>query len=112
MKKATFMPTLVLLGCSLAVSVGSVNAASFNCRRASGCVEETICNNARLSRMDSTMSSLYFRLRNGNYGAEARRLVRSQRSWLVSRESCGCDDTCLVNMYRSRIQTFRYILRN
>ena len=87
-----------------------ISAASFDCRKASGCVEEVICQSPQLARLDSEMADLYFSLRRQSSRAGAKQLLDSQRAWLRSRNTCGCDANCLVSHYNERIQLFRDVM--
>ena len=82
-------------------------AQSFNCRYARSPDEVLICQDRHLSRLDEVLSRTYFRLRNGLYGRERRRLRASQRRWLASRRDCGRDYECVEAHYRSRIRYLR-----
>jgi len=83
-----------------------VFAASFNCARASGCTEVVICETPQLSRLDSRMARLYSDLQDSSSLRGAARLLGSQKVWLESRNSCGCNANCLVSKYESRIRLF------
>lgn len=86
------------------------DAASFNCARAQGCVENVICDSPQLSDMDSEMASLYYTLQSQSSRRGARALLSSQRQWLRSRNTCHCDANCLVGHYSDRIGQFRAVL--
>lgn len=85
-------------------------AASFDCDRAKGCVENVICQSPQLSQMDSEMANLYFMLRNFSSRRGARALLTSQRNWLTKRNTCNCDANCLVGYYNSRIDQLNSVI--
>ncbi len=95
---------------SSVVLPGAVYAASFNCARASGCVETVICETPQLSRQDSRMARLYEELQTMANRRGARTLLDSQREWLDNNYTCGCNANCLVTQYESRIRLFEEVL--
>ena len=101
LQRALFV--LALLGANCAQPV---DAASFNCAQASGCTEAVICETPQLSRLDSRMARLYGALQDSSSLGGATGLLGSQRAWLESRDSCGCNANCLVSKYESRIRLF------
>jgi uncharacterized protein len=102
--------TIFAAGVALATAGAPAEAASFNCARAAGCVEEVICATPQLSRLDSRMSRLYYNLQSWASRRGGHVLLNSQRAWLDNRDSCGCNANCLVGMYNSRIELFEEAL--
>lgn len=101
----------VALAASTAIAgLAPAAAQSFDCSKARGCTENVICATPQLGDLDSEMASLYYEIRNYLNRRGARELRDSQRSWLASRDSCGCNANCLVGHYRSRIQLFRNVI--
>jgi uncharacterized protein len=99
-----------MLGVAIVGLSINLSAASFDCCKASGCVEEVICQSPQPSRLDSEMADLYFSLRRQSSRAGATQLLDSQRAWLRSRNTCGCDANCLVSHYNERIRLFLYVM--
>jgi len=82
-----------------AFCASGASAQSFDCAKASIATEFTICDSARLSRLDQEMSALYFAL-----PFAARENIKSaQRRWLRRRNACGYDQDCIARAYRRRI---------
>ena len=78
-------------------------AASFDCGRARGADEVTICRTPSLSALDSEMGGLWYAYSrvpmamggNGNRGDEA-------RDFLARRRACAGNVGCLTALYRRR----------
>ena len=79
------------------------DAASFNCSRASTAIEESICYNHTLNRLDTEMGRLY---REALYSIAD---IRSrQREWINRRNRrCGANEECLIRMTRKRNEILR-----
>jgi uncharacterized protein len=79
------------------------HAASFDCKKASNFIENTICNDSRLNKLDDVLSENYKNISTSNIGVGARKdLKATQRSWLAVRNKCT-DSECLVKSYEQRI---------
>jgi uncharacterized protein len=77
-------------------------AASFNCQKAFGRIEKTICGNPQLSRLDEELASAYRQAANlPEKNAEP--LVADQRRWLKSQRNKCADTPCLTKAYERRI---------
>lgn len=74
--------TLFTLGLSLL----AVEAPAIECARVSNFVEETICEDPTLMRLDTALNNNYRWTSNSDIGAGARKaLKQSQRIWLLRR---------------------------
>ena len=71
---------------------------SFNCTQARTSVENTICADKNLSRLDFILARNYKALTTMDIGAK---LVTDQRVWLKQRNACKTAD-CLKNAYETR----------
>lgn len=92
--------TLFTLGLSLL----AVEAPAIECARASNFVEETICEDPTLIRLDTALNNNYRWTSNSDIGDGARNaLKQSQRTWLLRRNRCT-DRECMVTLYRQRIE--------
>ncbi|MEA3041923.1 MAG: periplasmic protein TonB, partial [Sphingomonadales bacterium] len=83
---------------------------SFDCLRAIGEVETTICSSADLAAADRSLADLYRQRLRAASGADASALRSSQRGWRVARGQCaGRFDAreCLARLYASRIAELR-----
>ena len=84
-------------------------AQSFDCRRAVTPDEIAICSNPLLGELDEIMADFYRRLRHytQNYdnamGLQAQ-LRDEARTFLRLRATCGADEKCLEQAYRTRIR--------
>lgn len=79
----------------------SVNAASFDCSKASSSVEKLICAEAELSQLDDLLNNAYTQnLRNNAFINQFR---NTQRRWISQRNQCN-DANCLKKIYEARIR--------
>lgn len=91
---------------SLAVFSGSANAASFNCYKARSHTEAVICDNPRLSDLDTQMSVAYFTALHRLHGWRRAHLQADQVRWLGRRNSCNASVGCLFHAYNDRLSRF------
>lgn len=78
-------------------------SASFNCAKASGSVETSICTNATLGKLDGALAANYKSMMASDIGDGPRAdLKASQRAWIGSRNKCT-DTKCLEDAYRQRV---------
>lgn len=75
---------------------------SFDCGKARTLVEELICANPRLARMDARMAIAYFTLRITAHSPKA--LLDEQRLWLRDGRNTCQDLGCLITAYQNRIR--------
>jgi uncharacterized protein len=97
----------------LFIAAPMTQAASFDCSRASTKIENTICGDVELSRLDEELSSAY---KSALASLDAKKSVTdSQREWL-SKERSTCDQNaknvshvtrCLKNVYKQRLFMLR-----
>jgi len=92
-RRASLSAFFTLLGL---ISAGA-GAASFDCQRARGAVETTICADKGLSTLDGQLAVAYAHAREADPGAKA-----AQLAWLKSRNACA-DAACLRQAYTARI---------
>lgn len=87
-----------------AAAVGQVSSkASFDCAKAATLVEQTICTDPVLGRLDSALSENYKFMLASDIGDGARsELKATQKRWIVERNSCT-DSQCLTEAYRKRV---------
>jgi uncharacterized protein len=87
----------------LVVCAGQAWAASFDCSKAKSDVEELVCMNPRLSKLDDALAENYKIQFASDIGKGARAdLVKSQKSWLQKRNKCETFK-CIEDAYTSRI---------
>ena len=90
---------------SLLVPLSGALAASFDCARATHPVGKIICADEKIAHMDDTLDKVYKEAL-GTVPDRAA-LIASQRAWVAARNACP-DPTCVVQVYRSRIDTLRH----
>ena len=79
------------------------NAASFNCDQARTPIEDSICYNRTLNRLDTEMGRLYREARNSVPGIKS-----EQRQWVEYRNRrCGANENCLIRLTRQRNEKLR-----
>jgi uncharacterized protein len=106
-----FNPPALLLAL-LAVAARPVQAASFNCAKATKPDEKAICDSTKLSDLDVEMATLY-RVRMelpmlmGARGAAQ----DEQRAFLAQRGNCGAGVACLQAAYAARIAVLNQTIK-
>ena len=79
------------------------NATDFSCREASNAAERTICQDARLGRLDDQMAVVYGRLWSVADHRSRLRLRSAQHQFLGARNACGWDAKCIRGAYLDQI---------
>lgn len=93
---------------------GNLGAASFDCQRAKGEVENLVCSDPNLSRLDDVLARLYRSALKASWQAKAE-LVSSQRKWIAQRDLCAnrkenSRRECVEIAYRNRIKNLYPVL--
>jgi uncharacterized protein len=78
-----------------------VNAASFDCGKATTAQEKTICNTPSLSSLDEKLAKIYKEAMANALDPQA--LKNEQRAWLKETRSCNAVPACLERSYETRI---------
>lgn len=82
-----------------------IQAASFDCGRASTPTEHAICDYSELSALDELMGAAYQSARQSPPGWMTEdELRQSQREWIASRDRCGSNYLCIREEYTSRLK--------
>lgn len=89
---------LVALFCGL-TEVLSVQAASFDCAKAQSKVEDIICDNPEISKLDDELAIQYRAALRSPFQHDL--LRKKQQQWLSERDKC-LDKACLKNAYETR----------
>ena len=110
MKKLS-LATLMILCIALLSTAAS--SASFDCNKANTWVEKTVCTNAELSKLDSTMSEKYKRdLANTSDYEDSEifkgNMIIDQRLWLRFQRNTCTDTECLIREYKEYIEDKNY----
>jgi uncharacterized protein len=98
-RTALLKTALTLLGVLLGVTLGASlsHAASFDCTKAATLVEQAVCANPRLSRLDEDLASLY------REAVRKDATIRTdQQNWLKQRNLCR-NEPCLIGAYEQRL---------
>ena len=90
-------------GLALLLVPASAEAASFNCHRKLTHTEAAVCDNAKLSALDTSLSALYRRVLKIAAPIDRPFIVRDQVRWLGKRNACGANVGCIRSAYRERI---------
>lgn len=97
---------LVMLSLIIGVmSIGTAQAASFDCKLAQSTSEKLICNNAELSKLDEELATQYkHRLKAVSNPAE---LKSEQRRWLKQLRAQCQDAQCFIKTYNERMSLWQ-----
>lgn len=79
-------------------------AQSFNCHKAFFADEKTICQEPRLSRLDSELATLFGHVSSRLAPTQRAALKRDETAWVVARRRCGHDGPCIAGFYERRIR--------
>ena len=80
----------------------TASAASFDCTKAKSLVEQKICTDPLLGRLDETLAVNYRSMLDSDFGNTQKSLRDEQEKWLAGRNRCKTTE-CLVQDYRKRI---------
>ena len=104
--KSTFRPEIVMLCGMYPLPAGVCHAASFDCAKARTVLEQTICADELLDRVDTRLGEVYWKLHKFLDERDASALKKDQINWLKHRiDRCKEDDAaCLLPLYQARIK--------
>ena len=80
---------------------GNVNAASFDCTKASTPLEKTICGNSKLSDLDEKLAEAY-KIARAN-SQDPAKLKLEQIEWIKEARNCQSDASCIERSYNKRL---------
>lgn len=80
-----------------------VQAASFDCTKATKSDELTICSSRMLNDLDVEMSVKYHFLRGLYAMGVVGDMADAQSAWIKKRRKCNADMACLISTYHERI---------
>lgn len=105
MSNAVFKKVIVkVIGMAgVATLSSSLQAASFDCAKASTNIEKMICADKSLSSMDEQLSAIY--QKGLESAGDKDSFKKEQRAWLKIRNACA-DALCVMQSYHARINTF------
>ena len=97
---------LFIIGLLGFISISQAAEPSFDCSKASGSIEELICQNDELAAFDRKLAK-YFKLATESYPAEELKTLKAmQRGWIKGRNDCWKSENkseCVRNHYQHRI---------
>ncbi len=94
----------VLVSVPLLLSTVFASAQSFNCAQAQSSTEFAICNNEDLLGLDEKLAAIYYhRKANLHTTPQRQNISRNHTKWMVKRNRCDQDWTCLKIRYKERI---------
>lgn len=97
MKHLKWIALLCLFTCA------QVRAASFDCDKAHSSIEKLLCSNDELSDLDNQLGEAYVTALQRMRTDGGKRLQQEQLQWLRSVRNQCVDSTCLLNVYRRRV---------
>ena len=96
---------LILTSIALLTLGINLNAASFDCRKASTDIEHVICDDSVLNKLDGEMGSLYHKAK------DLPGMKHEQQRWVKHRNHlCGSGDGCLTGETEDRIAALKHAL--
>ena len=97
---------MMALGCCRIVGTTMAEDPSFDCGKASGSIEEMICNDDELSALDRKLTEVYAKATQKAINEHPPVLKAEQRGWIKGRNDCWKSQTprsCAESAYRLRI---------
>jgi len=86
----------------LLIIAGNIDAASFDCGKATSEVEKIICSSDELSKLDESLNKAFLEaLRRTDI---KKRTIESQRQWLKNKRNACQNAECLKEAYETRIK--------
>jgi uncharacterized protein YecT (DUF1311 family) len=102
--------SMIIIGSTVGLSA---RAASIDCAKAASLVENAICHDAALRRLDARMASAYKRALVGVGYDDESELVQAlrfdQKGWLGDRDKCGSAIACLRRVYYRRLAVLNFL---
>jgi uncharacterized protein len=103
------LATFAAAALTLIAFLPDAHAASFICNGNVTYTERAICDNDSVSRLDSKMARIYFRLMRLLPATVGRDVRTEQINFLANRDSCVADVTCLGYVYQDRIDELKRV---
>lgn len=93
---------LILSAFFLLIITGNVEAASFDCGKATSEVEKLICGDEELSKLDESLNKAYLQALKRFDSKE--QMIKSQRQWLKNDRNACKNAECIRKAYETRIK--------
>jgi uncharacterized protein len=107
-KKALKKSLINLIRCiGIVVFAGDLQAASFDCEKATRSIEKLICSDPAISQLDTELGMAYKAAMKKTEDKDA--LKYQQRTWLKSHLNLCKDSACLTSVYAQRIEQLNSI---
>ena len=84
------------------IGISILNAASFDCSKASSHVDKMICSDAEISSLDSKLGRIYRSVLKSIPSINIDDFKDEGKIWIKKRNKCK-NGTCLVDLYTTRI---------
>ena len=101
------MKIIIWVALSWLIMLTTVQAASFDCEKASSVIEKIICESTKLSALDEDLDRVYKAVQSKSTHEEMQRLISDQRRWLKDTRNACDDEPCLMQAYSSRIEAIK-----
>ncbi len=98
------LAVLTVLACTV-----DAQAEGLNCRAGLPPVENAVCSDTKLRRLDADAVSRYEKVTSAMAEAERRQLAGYHDSWLSARSVCGTDLSCLKTVYKNWLSLLNHI---
>jgi uncharacterized protein len=102
---ARVMGIVLLLLLTLCANAAPREQPSFDCQKASSPSEKAICSSSALSRLDLRLGRMWRKMLE-DFDLDSGQTVQvksDQRAWLVRRNECKQDASCLGKLYQDRL---------
>jgi uncharacterized protein len=90
----------IATGLLFLVTLSTLNAASFDCKKAGTFIEHAICNDATLSKLDEDLAEAY---KNAKTKTDKNALKQEQRAWMNTKRKACTTVECLREVYQTRL---------
>ena len=104
--RGTFLRALLI---TILTQIVPLDAASFDCSKATTETEIAICNDPELSALDERMSNAYLKARGSNLGEHFK---QHQLNWIKTRDLCFSNAECLKNSYEEILLVLKVTSHN
>jgi uncharacterized protein YecT (DUF1311 family) len=102
---------VLLVSIACLIFAPQVLAASFDCTHAKGTVEQSICNDPYLSKLDDQLSQVFAQAR-ARSGRHADALLLDERNWLSERDEAVVFQHGPTDVYKGRIEFLQNLFTN
>ncbi|MGB7287106.1 MAG: hypothetical protein WBC71_09260 [Salaquimonas sp.] len=102
--RAFVLPTAICIGGLALFSSLPASAQSFSCASADETAEFAICNDENLLALDEKLGEVFAtKYVSASTSPQRQAVTREHTDWLIKRNACGTDFTCLNLRYEERL---------